>query len=458
MLAIAYVAERIYRYCARQRARLDAVPARIRRAMAHNTLRLLLDVVESLFAVAAFGFFHAIYQGHEPSRLVVLAVLGSCIGGPSRFALPARAARASLRLLPLGDRAARQLHSTLLQFAVLYAAGLMPLFLLLRLGATQATADAIALVVAAIFLLVGVSALWSVRADIAALIRGPGETGAARKILADLWPGFATAYFIIVYVAFALDILAGRHAEGKGVASLILLIALPIVDLALSRALRAAMAPGEEPAGAPAGTPAGYEPVLRKAIHIVVIVVGALLFADIWSINLMTMAERAWATDLGALLGIVVILLCVHALAVCAHRDRADAETGRRLPAQLTDDEAVSTVATRLGTILPVLRVTLQVTILVVTTLSILAAPDRHLPPAGASVIGGDRLWRANLGARHRLGRVPSPTMRSGWANTSRSANRRARSRRSRSGRCSCAITGARSTSCPTARSSGCAT
>src|SRR6185503_2581394 len=62
----------------------------------------------------------------------------------------------------------------------------------------------------------------------------------------------------------------------------------------------------------------------------------------------------------------------------------------RRVATVLNDDEAVSTVATRLGTIMPILRITLQVTILVVATLSILAALGIDILPllAGAGVIG----------------------------------------------------------------------
>jgi small-conductance mechanosensitive channel len=397
MLVIAYVAERIYRYFVRrQRASLDAVPEEgFGAKWAHNSLRLLLDIGGiAVFGVAGFGFFHAIYQGHEPSRLIVLGVLLAAVVVRavhlgSRFLLEPRAP--ALRLLPLGDRAARNLHSALLQFAVLYAVGLLPLLLLVRLGASQATADAVALVVAAIFLLIAIITLWNVREDIGGLIRGPGEPGAGRRFLADMWPGLAATYFLVVYAAFALDILAGRHAEGKGVASLLLLIALPIVDLALSRALRA-MAQGGPAEGAAAKAPPGYEPVLRKAIHIVVIVAGALLFADIWSINLMTMAERSMGDRIsGALLGILVILLLAYMLWQFARTaiERTLLREGG-MPAQLTDDEAVSAVATRLGTILPIIRVTLQVTIVVVATLSILAALGIDILPllAGAGVVG----------------------------------------------------------------------
>ena len=394
MLVIAYVAERVYRYLLRnQRVHLDDLhdePFGTR--WAHNLMRLVLDLGGVVvFGAAALLFFYVIYHGHEPSRLVTLGVLNSAlvfrlVQVASRFLLEPRAP--ALRLLPLGDQAARHLHGGLLQIVAAYVVFVLPLFLLLRLGAPQAAADVFALIAAAICLMVGVVTVWGVREDVAGLIRGPGAPGAPRRILADLWPALATAYLIFVYIALVLDILAGRPLTGRGILSLAVLVVLPMIDLALVRALAAMKPKDADPAQA---LPA-YEPVLRKAIHIVVTVVGALLLADIWSVNLMTMAERSMGQRVsGALLGILVILLLSYMLwqfAKTAIERTMKLEGG--MPAQVTDDEAVSTVATRLGTILPVLRVTLQVTILVVATLSILAALGIDIVPllAGASIIG----------------------------------------------------------------------
>ena len=398
MLLVAYIAERIYRYLLRgQRAHLDDLHEEgFGARWAHNLMRLLLDAGGIVvFAAAAVVFFQIIYHGHEQSRLVILGVLYSAlvfrlVQVGSRFLLEPRAP--ALRLLPLGDRAARHLHAGLLQLVGVYVVAVLPRFLLLRLNAPQAAADVVALIAAAICTVVAVVTVWSVREDVAGLIRGPGEPGAPRRILAELWPVLATAYFIVVFVALALDILAERPLTSRGILSLVLIIALPIVDLALVRALAAMKA--RDAAAQPEGQSAlpVYEPVLRKAIHIVVIVAGALLLADIWAVNLMTMAERGLGERIsGALLGVLVILLLSYMLwqfARTAIERTLKREGG--LPAQLTDDEAVSTVATRLGTILPVLRVTVQVTILVVATLSILAALGIDIVPllAGASIIG----------------------------------------------------------------------
>jgi moderate conductance mechanosensitive channel len=398
MLLVAYVAERIYRYLLRgQRARLDDLHDEgFGARWAHNLMRLALDAGGIVvFGIAAFVFFQIIYHGHEPSRLVILGVLNSAlffrvVQVGSRFLLEPRAP--ALRLLPLGDRAARNLHAGLLQVVGVYVVAVLPRLLLLKLNAPQATADVVAMIAATICTVVAVVTVWSVREDVAGLIRGHGTPGAPRRILAELWPVLATAYFIVIFVALSLDILAERPLTSRGILSLALVILLPMVDLALVRALAAMKAKDAAAQADGSGALPAYEPVLRKAIHIVVVVAGALLLADIWSVNLMTMAERGMGERVsGALLGILVILLLSYMLwqfARTAIERTLKLEGG--MPAQVTDDEAVSTVASRLGTILPILRITLQVTILVVATLSILAALGIDIVPllAGAGVIG----------------------------------------------------------------------
>jgi hypothetical protein len=205
MLLVAYIAERIYRYLLRgQRAHLDDLHEEgFGARWAHNLMRLLLDAGGiAVFAAAAVVFFQIIYHGHEQSRLVILGVLYSAlvfrlVQVGSRFLLEPRAP--ALRLLPLGDRAARHLHAGLLQLVGVYVVAVLPRFLLLRLNAPQAAADVVALIAAAICTVVAVVTVWSVREDVAGLIRGPGEPGAPRRILAELWPVLATAYFIVVF-------------------------------------------------------------------------------------------------------------------------------------------------------------------------------------------------------------------------------------------------------------------
>jgi len=401
-LVLAYLVERLYRLVVRrQRLRLDERHGEGFAAhSARNLLRFLYDLVGiAVFGGAALAMFYALYQGHEPTRLLVLTVIGAAVlfrltvlG--SRFLLEPRAP--ALRLLPFADAAARRIHAGVLQVAVLYLAGIFPAFLLVRLGASVETAQALGLSVGALLLAAMIATVWAVRHDVGAMIRGPGEASPLARLVAEIWPALATAVLFLVYLAAFLDALAGRPAQGKGILSLLLLIALPVVDLFLSRALHAAMAARAETGAASAGKASSgaatsYEPVLRKAIHIVVVVTGGLVLAGLWGIDFMRLAERGLGEQIaGHLFEVGIILLVAYLLWELAKTVVAHLSEREGVPAARTDDEMSAAVATRLGTLLPLIRGTLRVTILVVAVLSVLAALGINVLPllAGAGVIG----------------------------------------------------------------------
>jgi len=395
-VALAWLAERIYRHALRaQRARLDERHEEgFAAASARNILRLLFDLGGlAVFALSLLAYFYALYQGHVPSRLLSLATIGAVVlfrltALLSRFLLEPDAP--ALRLLPFGDAGARRLHAGVLQVAALYLVGIFPLFLLVRLGAPEDTAQAVALLVGALLVALTFATVWAIRTEVGAMLRGPGGGGPLARLVADIWPILVGAYILVVYGAIVVEALAGRPHEGRGILSLLLLILLPVVDLVLSRALHSAMTARTEN-GAPAAE-ASYEPVLRKALHIVVAVTGALMIADLWNISFIGMAERGLGERFsGEILGIAIILLLAYLLWELTRTamQRLLAREGG-LPAGVTGDEGKAAVATRLGTLLPIMRATAHGTIILVTALSVLAAIGINILPllAGASVVG----------------------------------------------------------------------
>jgi small-conductance mechanosensitive channel len=119
-------------------------------------------------------------------------------------------------------------------------------------------------------------------------------------------------------------------------------------------------------------------------IHIVVAVTGFLWIAGLWEINLFAMAQESLGGRVaGSLVGIGLVLL----LAFLAW-DVARTAIDRRLAAEqnVPDNHPTS----RLRTLLPLLRVTLMITIGVMATLSVLAALGVDILPllAGAGVVG----------------------------------------------------------------------
>ncbi len=396
-LLLSWAIERVYHYLLRaQRARLDELTDEgFAARSARNLLRFVLDFGGvAVFGIVALLIFYALYQGHLPSRLLVLTTIGAAV----LFRLVALGSRIllepgapALRLLPLDDPGARRLHAGILQIAGLYLIGISFRFLLDNLGAPQAAAAVVAMTFGSLMLVSAIATVWAMRRPVGVLLRGP-DAGPLARLFADLWPPLATAYLLVIFVSAIAAVLGGAQPNPKGILSALLLVALPIVDLALGRLLHVGFArrAGESAKGAPVVP--SYEPVVRKALHIVVAVGGVVMLAEMWDISFLRMAERGLGERVaGEILGIALILLLAYLMwsLVRTATDRLLAREGG-LPAGVTSDEGVGAVATRLGTLLPIIRATALGAIIVVTVLGVLSALGINILPllAGASVFG----------------------------------------------------------------------
>ena len=394
--AFAWFAELLYRRGMRaHRIRLDERHDEGFAAQsARNLLRFLLDLGDlAVFAIAVLAAFYALYQGHEQSRLFVLTVIGAVVAFrlvalTSRFLLEPDAP--ALRLLPLDDRGARRLHSGILQMAAVHLTGVSFMFLLDRLGAPAASAAVLIVFMGTLLLVLAIATIWAIRHHIGSLMLGKDGGGPLTRLFAELWPLLASAYLLVVYATIVMDVLDGQPPEGRGILSVLLLVALPIADLVLGRMLHAAVAKRADGKTRQAGL--SYEPVLRKALHIVVVVVGMLLLAQLWNISFINMAERGLGERLaGELLGIAIVLLLAYLLSALGGTalERLTEQEGG-LPAGANGDEGSTVVATRLATLLPLIRGTLHGTVIVMTVLGVLSALGINILPllAGASVVG----------------------------------------------------------------------
>ena len=361
--------------------------------LAAGTVRLLLrggigTLHIAAFAAGALGLFIAMWQGHVGARLMVFVSLAAIVVARlgilfSNLLLEPSAPH--LRVLPLDDRAAGTLHAGIARIAILFVLLRAVQILLASFGATE---DAITLwdigAGTLAFALV-LDTVWRMRSPVAALIRGSDEAGHLRRLLADLWPGLATLYFIAVYLSRLHSLLLGdTDPSSAPIVSVALIVALPIIDMLACRVL-GALIRKRRPAdgGEAAGLGGSFEPVLQRAIHIVVIVSGLLILASVWSIDLSLMAERSLGGRItGAFLGIAMTMLIAWMLWEVAHT-----AIDRRMGAETV---AQGQKVSRLRTLLPLIRATLQITILVIAVLSILAAMGVNIVPllAGASVVG----------------------------------------------------------------------
>lgn len=127
-----------------------------------------------------------------------------------------------------------------------------------------------------------------------------------------------------------------------------------------------------------------YEPVFRHAIHIIVTVAGLLLIADLWDLDLFQLARSSLGARIaGSLLTVGIVVLATYML-----WEIVSTAIDRRLRAEGTTNADVP--ASRLRTVLPILRATIFVTILVMAVMSVLASLGVDILPliAGAGVVG----------------------------------------------------------------------
>jgi len=391
MLVAGWIAQWIYVYALRNfRARLMQAPAVTYFARAFQLgVGLVLDLAGiGVFALVAFFVYVMRQHAGDLWRVALLSVLIAVVivrivALFARFLLdPAGGER---RLLPFADLPARRLRRCVITLTVLFGAYIVAFSVATAAGVTPASLDVLRIAGWVVGLAIVLPAVWLLRRPIADLIRGDGHHGAIRAWIADLWPVAATAYFLALFAASLTSVLAGMPGPtGIGFASLLIVVALPIVDLALCRALAAAAAPQASDAAPVAGFVAAYEGTFRRAIHIVIVVGGLMMLAQLWKLRLFDFAEHSLGDKIASsLLGISIVLLAAY-LAWEIARTAID----RRLLAE--GERAADIPSTRLRTVLPLLRATILITIAVMATMSILAAIGVDILPllAGASIVG----------------------------------------------------------------------
>ena len=390
-LLVGWLAQRGYDFALRHyRKRLAQPDAETFTARSFRlTVGLALDVGGiAVFALAFLALFLALWQGHALRRIAILEVLIAVVAVRmawliGQFLFSSRGE--AQRLLPFADAPARQLRWFLVLLTALWGLGGFLRSVLAGGGASAATLDLLVVLTSVLGLGIVLWTVWRVRAPIAGLIRGEGAHNVVKGWLADLWPVIATVFFVAIVEARISDIFTRAPiVEGAGFLSVLLVMSIPLIDMLLCRAVAAAAAAPSDARSAVPGFIAAYEAVFRRAIHIVVIVVGLLLLAGLWDVNLFAMAQASMGGKISSsLFGVGIVLLLAYLL-----WEIAKTAIDRRMEAE--GKKGPDVPASRLQTLLPLFRALVLVTIVVMATMSFLAALGVDILPllAGASVVG----------------------------------------------------------------------
>ena len=364
-------------------------------------LRTLLLVVLGVLRVALFGLgalavFLARYPTHVPSRHVLLAAVGAAVlvrlaeVGARVVLAPSQPA---LRLVPFDDRAAWRLYAALMGLATLAVVGTLGARVFGLLGVPEPEVVIFLTLVRILFATLLLFVIWLMRREMAAAIDlGDGHQRLTHAVR-ELVPYLSTVYVLAILLVGIVEIVqAGGLTPGAVTGSLLLVVVAPLADMALCRILTPRSPGSGEPASPPGPASDPYGPVVRRMVHILVAVGSLKALAWLWELDIAAFTERSLGGRLaGAVVDIVVTALAAYLVwtVIRTFIDHRLAQEPGRAGAPEPGEEG-GTGATRVRTLLPLLRTFVQIVIAVMAVMIGLAGLGVNIGPllAGAGIAG----------------------------------------------------------------------
>ena len=360
-------------------------------------LSFLLDLVPVVvFAAVANGLLGAGLGASAIAKLVILAVANAYV--VARVLLSAMrmlmgAACPSLRLLPASDNTAR--YAMLWSRRIVgvsvfgYTAAEVALLFGLYPSLHLAFVKLVALVVHLFLVVIVLQQRRAVKAHLRAPEGARGPVAALRNALAAYWHYLAIFYLLALWVVWAVGVPNGFATLLRFCVAAVLVIAAAwAVDSAVKRAIERHIRIGEDIADRFPGLERRARYYLRGLRNLVSIVLGllaVLILLEVWGVD-----AFAWfSSDQlgGRALGAVIVIGVTLAAAMLVW-EAVNGSVERQL-ARLSREGHV-TRAARLRTLLPMMRATLFVVIVIVVGLMVLSEIGVNIAPllAGAGIVG----------------------------------------------------------------------
>lgn len=379
----------------------------------------------AIFALVAIGVFLVAGTALMPATPLFVGLLRAIVtfrlvSLASRLVLAPKAA--SLRLVPLSDTAARAIHVCIMVVTTLLIAIRVIASVLVGYGLEEGGGELVLFATVALLIAVLVFMIWRARQPIAAVLRGQdAPVGGVRDRFASRWHVFATAYVVgLLLGALAYAYATDTRVMGSAVASLVLVVLVPLADLGLRRL--AARFFGSKPMQGTAGlagpTPAGsaeaiagseiaatygaatppqyedqpYESVALRNLRILLAALAVTVFLRLWHINPGEFVNALFGETLGgSVLDIALVLLIAYAIwgfvKTAVERYVRSREPDIRA---LQEGEGGAPGLTRLETLLPLIRKFMLVTLTVIVLMVFLSEFGVDIGPliAGAGIVG----------------------------------------------------------------------
>ncbi len=402
MFAVGGLCEWLFRrWTQPARLRFEQAPTeRLTGKACYLGLRFMLDVAAlGVFTVGAIAIFFVLYTGHEPSRNFVTTYVSAVlivrsVSLISRLLFAPAAAHA--RMIPFDDSEARYYHRCIVWFAGVTSFGFMTCALMLIFGLPEDLHLVLRMMVGLTATAMLIMMIWHGRHGIANLIRADetvsGVESRIRNILAEIWHIPAIAYVVAVVALTLVRRLSGEDtSSGVTIGSLLIVVAVPLLDSAVGRTL-SDFAARQRGSDREADWAANYVPVIRRGARILLVLLGIFVFARLWGFDLFSMADQSLGVsvtrtilDVGFTIFLAYVGWQIAKTAIDKHlaADGGDAEVERGA-------EGGGTGASRVRTLLPLLRRFLQITIAVMVAMIVLSSLGVDIGPliAGAGVVG----------------------------------------------------------------------
>lgn len=381
-LALGFVAETLFRRWTRHvRERLaDPLRGRLSARLARTALRVLLALLGvGIFALASAGTFLALSWPPILGLLTFTTLL---------WFIAVRLARAvservlapqapALRLLPVGDAAARRLHAGVGVLAFLAAGGALLTQALHELGLMRESRLVIPCAFGLAAALLAIALVWWTSG--AKRRAAEGEDGLVRRLggaMAELWPVLATLLIAATWVAFVADAIR--------IAWTLAVIGTTAGAILLARGFVAAVtADGDEPSP--------WLPTLRRTAGVALLLAGVGALSAVWDIGGVMGGDvrPVWQAVFRIVVALLIADLVWTAARTAIDHRLGPAANGSPMPDDSEGGEASGPEA-RLKTLLPLLRAGILVALVVVIGLVVLSALGIDIAPflAGAGILG----------------------------------------------------------------------
>jgi small-conductance mechanosensitive channel len=306
-----------------------------------------------------------------------------------------------LRMVPLSDEGAELLHNRVILFTAIAVVELHTASLFQLLGVDWRVIQLLHSTGALVLVSVIVLTIWQGRKPVAELIHGeaPTATTAAyriRRVFAEIWHILAICYVLVIAALSRIGaLLTQEPVAGRAIGSLLVVIAVPLADGAIRQVLTEYFAakraePSDEETTVSEG---GYEVVVLRAVRILLVLAGVLVFLRIWGVDVFALSRTGFGVEVSRAVlhvGVTVLLAYVGWALAKTAIDRRLALEGGGAAAAPGDEGGGHGAASRLKTLLPLFRRFLFVTIIVMAVMIVLSSLGVQIGPllAGAGVVG----------------------------------------------------------------------